>query len=94
MKERERYWIEKLHARDSDIGYNIKKGGEGDKQPIPEDVKAMKGNKIVGVQVPDFLLEPLEREAEYYGLSISALIRLILAQRYRDGAKLNDGEDA
>ena len=51
-----------------------------------------KGKKIIGVQVPDFLREPLEKEAEYYGLSVSAMIRLILAQRYRNIAKLNDEE--
>ncbi len=51
----------------------------------------IKEKKFVGVKVPDFLLKPLEQEADYYGLSISAMIRLILAQRYRDSAKLNDG---
>ena len=50
------------------------------------------GKKIIGVQVPDFLREKLEEEAEYYSLSVSAMIRLILAQRYRDVAKLNDKE--
>ena len=54
-----------------------------------KDVK----KKIIGVQVPDFLLEPLQKEAEYLSLSISAVIRLMLAQRYRNGAKLNDKED-
>ena len=54
-----------------------------------KDVK----KKIIGVQVPDFLLEPLQKEAEYLSLSISAVIRLMLAQRYRNGAKLNDEED-
>ena len=48
--------------------------------------------KIIGVQVPDFLLKPLEEEAEKLGLSISAMIRLILAKRYRDDAKFNDVE--
>ena len=48
--------------------------------------------KIIGVQVPDFLREPLEEEANYYGLSVSAMIRLILAQRYRKDAKLSDEE--
>lgn len=47
--------------------------------------------KIIGVQVPDFLLKPLEEEAEELSLSISAVIRLMLAQRYRNVAKLNDG---
>lgn len=54
-----------------------------------KDVK----KKIIGVQVPDFLLEPLQKEAEYLSLSISAVIRLMLAQRYRNSAKLNDKED-
>ena len=49
--------------------------------------------KIIGVQVPDFLLKPLEEEAEYLSISLSAMLRLILAQRYRNGAKLNDEED-
>lgn len=53
-----------------------------------------KTRKIIGVQVPNFLLEPLEKEAEELSLSVSAMIRLILAQRYRGNAKLNDGEDA
>ena len=53
---------------------------------------ASKGNKIIGVQVPLSLLEPLEKEAEYLSISVSAMIRLILAQRYRNGAKLNDVE--
>ena len=29
LNKKEIYWIEKLHARDKDIGYNIAKGGEG-----------------------------------------------------------------
>jgi len=53
---------------------------------------ASKGNKIIGVQVPLSLLEPLEKEAEYLSISVSAMIRLILAQRYRNGAKLDDVE--
>lgn len=48
--------------------------------------------KIIGLQIQDFLLEPLEKEAEYYGISLSAMIRLILAQRYRKDAKLDDKE--
>ena len=52
-----------------------------------------KDRKIIGVQVPSFLLEPLEKEAEELSLSVSAMIRLILHQRYRVSAKLNDEED-
>lgn len=52
-----------------------------------------KDRKIIGVQVPGFLLRPLEEEAEYLSISLSAMIRLILAQRYRGNAKLNDEED-
>lgn len=53
---------------------------------------ASKENKIIGVQVPLSLLEPLEKEADYLSISVSAMIRLILAQRYRNGAKLDDVE--
>lgn len=53
--------------------------------------------KIIGVQVPNFLLEPLEKEAEDLCISVSAMIRLILNQRYnpkiKTNAKLNDGGD-
>ena len=48
--------------------------------------------KIIGVQLPKHLRKPLEEEAGYMCLSISAMIRLILAQRYRDDAKFNDVE--
>ena len=51
-----------------------------------------KGKKIIGLQIPDFLLKPLEEEAEYLCISLSAMVRLILAERYRNSAKLNDGE--
>ena len=50
--------------------------------------------KIIGVQLPIELRKKLEEEASYLCVSISAMIRLILAQRYRDDAKLNDEEDA
>lgn len=49
--------------------------------------------KIIGVQLPKNLRKQLEAEAEYMCLSVSAMIRLILAQRYRDSAKFNDVED-
>lgn len=52
-----------------------------------------KERKIIGVQVPYFLLKPLEEEADKLSLSVSAMIRLILAQRYRDDAKFNDVEE-
>lgn len=52
-----------------------------------------KERKIIGVQVPYFLLKPLEEEADELSLSVSAMIRLILAQRYRDAAKFNDVEE-
>ena len=51
-----------------------------------------KTRKIIGVQLPDFLLEPLEAEAEYLSISVSAMIRIILNERYRHNAKLNDEE--
>lgn len=38
-----------------------------------------KERKIIGVQVPYFLLKPLEEEADKLSLSVSAMIRLILA---------------
>lgn len=50
--------------------------------------------KIIGVQLPKNLRKKLEEEADYLSLSVSAMIRLILAQRYRDSAKLSDGEEA
>jgi len=55
-------------------------------------MKSEGSKKIIGLQIQDFLLKPLEEEAEYYGISLSAMIRLILAQRYRESAKLNDKE--
>ena len=91
LRDRERYWIFQLNARHPDFGYNVKKGGEGSRDDLPLKVK--KDNKIVGVQVPGFLVNALDSEAESLGLSTSAMIRLILAQRYRDDAKFNDVED-
>lgn len=91
LRERERYWIAKLDSRNPDIGYNIKRGGEGiGKVVIGTNIK---NNKIIGVQVPDFLLEPLQKEADELCISLSAMMRLILAQRYRNCAKLNDVEE-
>ncbi len=48
--------------------------------------------KIIGVQLPIELRKKLEEEADYMCVSLSAMIRLILAQRYRNDAKLNDVE--
>jgi len=93
LKAREKYWIETLHARDSSIGYNVKQGGEGDRQSLPDEYKQQKDLKIIGFQLPDNLRKQLEAEAEYLSISISAMVRLILAQRYRDAAKLNDVEE-
>lgn len=56
--------------------------------------------KIIGVQLPKNLRKQLEAEADYMCLSISAMIRLILAKYFRnntnpevrDDAKFNDVE--
>lgn len=45
--------------------------------------------KVLGVQVSDALRLKLEGEAESLGLSVSAMIRLILSKHYQN-AKLND----
>lgn len=92
LKAREKYWIKSLNARDDLVGYNVKKGGEGDRHPIPDEIKAQRDLQVVGFQLPLNLRKALEAEAEYMCLSISAMIRLILAQRYRDDAKFNDVE--
>ena len=52
--------------------------------------KIREDRKVIGVQLPDFLKEKLKEEAEYYSLTMSAMIRLIIAQRYRDFAKLDE----
>ena len=54
--------------------------------------KVKEDKKVIGVQLPDYLKEKLQEEANYYCLTMSAMIRLIIAQRYRDFAKLNDEE--
>ena len=56
-------------------------------------MKDVSSGKIVGVRLPEFLIKNLEREAEYYSISVSAMIRLILAERYRDFAKLDSDEE-
>lgn len=55
--------------------------------------KVKEDKKIVGVQLPDFLKEKLQEEANYYCISMSAMIRLIIAQRYKDFAKLDDEKE-
>lgn len=52
--------------------------------------KVKEDKKIVGVQLPDFLKEKVEKEAEELCISTSAMIRLIIAQRYRDKKDLEE----
>ena len=56
--------------------------------------KIREDRKVIGVQLPNFLKEKLQEEANYYSLTMSAMIRLIIAQRYRDFAKLDEGNES
>lgn len=56
--------------------------------------KIREDRKVIGVQLPNFLKEKLQEEANYYSLTMSAMIRLIIAQRYRDFAKLDEGKES
>lgn len=86
LKDRERYWINILDARNPDIGYNIRKGGEGEGKVQP-DAMCHNGAMIISIQIPDFAYEWLKAKAKEECTSVSYLIRKLII---RD---INEEED-
>ena len=80
LKEREKYWVDKLNSRDPNIGYNIKKG------PIVEERNEVegKGGIIVSLQIPEDTYYKLKEIAKEECTSVSYLIRKALIKTIRE----------
>lgn len=92
LKAREKYWINQLQSCNPEIGYNIAVGGVGgDSTTIHLN---QSNSKIIGFQIPGVLINCLEKEAKDCGMTISALLRNILAKRYKNLAKFSNEEES
>lgn len=80
--ERERYWIKTLNSRNPDIGYNIKRGGDGDNKVNP-DALCHNGGIIISVQIPRDFYDKLKENAKEECTSVSAIIRKMIIQKIR-----------
>ena len=83
LRDRERYWILKLDARNPSIGYNKRKGGEGVGKVHPEAM-CRNGSIIISIQVPDFAYEWLKQKAKEECTSVSYLIRRLVLEDIRE----------
>ena len=77
LKLRERYWIETLNARNSEVGYNIKPGGESHPKRKDGQPSASEGKRIIGFQVDEELNNALVDLAAEYGLNVSGVVRMV-----------------
>lgn len=77
LKEREKYWITALNARDPQFGYNKRPGGEGEGK-IQPDCMFRKGAIIISVQIPFEFYDYLKNKAQEECTSVSYLIRKMI----------------
>lgn len=77
LKERERYWISALNARDPEFGYNKRPGGEGEEK-IQPDCMYRKGAALISVQIPNEFYDYLKKKAYEECTSVSYLIRRMI----------------
>ena len=82
LRDRERYWVDKLDARNPEVGYNLKKGTE---EGVAEE--EMRGAVIISVQIPRENLAQLKLLAREECTSVSYLIRKALLKFIREEDK-------
>lgn len=86
LREREIYWIQKLNSRNPDIGYNIKKGGEGNREIYPFNLN---GTAVVSLQIPLSFYDWLRKRSREECTTISYLIRKMIVKTMREEGENN-----
>jgi hypothetical protein len=81
LKEREKYWIVTLNARDPQYGYNKIPGGEGKINP---DCMFRKGASIISLQLPKEIYNKLKKKSYEECTSTSYLIRRAIIKEIRE----------
>ena len=81
LREREVYWIQRFDARNPEVGYNIKKGGEGSRGISGFNLE---GSATISLQIPLMMYDWLKKEAQKNCTTISYLLRKMILQSMRN----------